>query len=122
MNPVKLEELKHKHAEVAHRVHLASSNLRVLLEEADRQTDDAVAAESAGEHFVHRALAEEALHDEDQSSEGRESTDKVVHHSSGRDTVQLVDADVDSEVAMSRNKFDDGNLCFRDDCHFVGDL
>lgn len=86
------------------------------LEETDRETDDAIATEAAGEHLVHAALTEKILDYENDAPKRRKFPQEMVHHFPRGHAVSLVYADVDGEAAMSGDEFDDRNLGFRDNC------
>jgi hypothetical protein len=118
---VELEELEHEDPEIFRRVELAAPDLRVLLQEANCEAHDAVAAEPAGEDLVHGALCEEALHDEHERAQRRESADEVVDHVARGHAVQLIDADVDGEAAVRGHELDDRDFGLCNDRHLVGD-
>jgi hypothetical protein len=118
---VELEELEHEDPEVLGRVELATPDLRVLLQKANREAHNAVAPKPAGEDLVHGALREEALHDEHERAQRRERADEVVDHVARGHAVQLVDADVDGEAAVRGYELDDRDFGFCNDRHLVGD-
>lgn len=91
------------------------------LQEAYSQADDTVTSQASGEHLVHASLAQEGLDDQDETAKSRKFGKKPLDHLTSCDSVNLVDANVDGEAAMSRYEFDNGDLRFRDNGNFVRD-
>lgn len=67
------------------------------LQKRDHKTDDRVAAQSTGIHLVHASLAQECLDHQDQLSCARQDIEILIDYFAGRDTVDLVERNVDIE-------------------------
>ena len=65
------------------------------LKERNDQTDHTIAPKASRIYLVHASLVEEGLDDEHKRLEGREGRDVGVDDLSCRDSVRLVDGDVD---------------------------
>ena len=118
---IEFEELHHQHTQVPGWINLSSPDLRVHLQKRNRQTDDAVAPKSAAEHLVHRTLTQERLDDEHKRAERREFFEEPKDHFASKNTVDVVDADVDGEVTVVGDEFDDWDFGFCYDRHVVRD-
>src|SRR5712671_3216321 len=116
---VEFKELHHQHTKVPRLVDLSSSYLWVHLQEAHCQADNAVAPQSAREHLIHGPLAEKCLGNEYEGPKRRHFGEEPGHYPSHLNPVLLVDRNINGEMAMYRNKFDDGYFCLCNDGHFV---
>jgi len=117
---IKFKKFHHQHTQVARRIDLSPPYLRMHLQKAHSQADDAVAPQTACEDLVHGPLAEKCLGDKYEGSKSGQFGQKSRHHSSHFYSILLVDRNIDGEVAVFGNKFDDGYFCLGDDSHFIG--
>lgn len=93
----------------------------MLLQEADRHTDDTVTAKSSHIHLIHASLTEKLFHDEDKPTKSGEHLQVAFHHLTSRNAVLAVDADVDRKMAVGGDELDDGNFGGGYDLNFVCD-
>src|SRR6267142_1700522 len=106
------EKLHHQHTQVPRRIDLSPSYLRMHLQEAHRQADDAVASQTAREHLVHGPLAEKCLCNEHECSKSGQFGEKARHSFPHSHPFLWVDKNIEGKGAMCLKNFDEGYFPF----------
>lgn len=120
VDTVQLEEIHHENTEVLGWIYLAAPDLGMLLQETNRQANDAIAAQPASVHLVHLSLAQEGLRDEHKPTQRRKLVEETSDHVAGLDTIRLINADIHGEPSVASDELDYRDFGLRDDGDFVG--
>lgn len=118
---IQLEKLDQKRAQVLLWIQLAPPQLWMDLQKTDNEADHSIRPQTPGEDLVHRSLGEKGFDDDDELPRTGQSGEKAVDDSSRGDPVGLVERNIDVDLALVGDEFDDGYSGFTDNSDRVGD-